>query len=49
MFVLDCSMAMSWCFEDEKYNQVSEAYLEKLKETPAIVPAIWSLEVSTYS
>jgi predicted nucleic acid-binding protein len=43
-FVLDNSIVMSWCFIDES-NTYSDAILEKLKETEAIVPSIWPLEV----
>lgn len=44
-FVLDCSMTMAWCFEDES-NEISEAILESLNESTAIVPTIWPLEVA---
>lgn len=43
-FVLDCSMAMAWCFEDET-TSYSEAVLDLLETHQAIVPAIWFLEV----
>lgn len=44
-FVLDCSVTMTWCFEDEK-NDFSDEILERLKNEKAIVPSIWSLEVA---
>lgn len=46
-FVLDCSVAMSWCFEDET-SKHSEAIFDKfnLNDTQAFVPIIWSLEVA---
>jgi predicted nucleic acid-binding protein len=44
-FVLDCSMTMSWCFEDES-NDYTDSILESLKNAKAIVPSIWSLEVA---
>lgn len=44
-FVLDCSITMTWCFEDES-NTYTEKILENLKESTAIVPSLWSLEVS---
>jgi predicted nucleic acid-binding protein len=44
-FILDCSVAMAWCFEDE-VTDYSEAVLERLKTNKAFVPVIWSLEVA---
>lgn len=44
-FVLDCSLTMAWCFEDEA-TPYSESVLEALVESEAIVPPIWSLEVA---
>ena len=44
-YVLDCSVTLAWLFEDESTPYTDRA-LEKLKESKAIVPAIWSLEVS---
>lgn len=45
-FVLDCSITMSWCFEDEKTPQ-GDAILDSLmqEECNALVPALWHLEV----
>ncbi len=45
MFVLDCSVAVSWCFEDE-YSKHAEEILTLLSSMKAIVPSIWPLEVS---
>jgi predicted nucleic acid-binding protein len=42
-FVVDNSIVMSWCFEDEE-NSYAEAVLESLEAGEAIVPAIWPLE-----
>jgi len=42
-FVVDNSIVMSWCFEDEG-NSYAEAVLESLEAGEAIVPAIWPLE-----
>lgn len=42
--VLDCSVAMSWCFEDES-SAFTDRVLESLSSTTAIVPGLWSLEV----
>jgi predicted nucleic acid-binding protein len=44
IFVLDNSVVMSWCFEDEA-NSYADSVLEKLTTSQAIVPAIWVLEV----
>lgn len=44
-FVLDCSMTMAWCFEDEA-TPYSESALEALAEGEAVVPPVWSLEVA---
>ncbi len=44
-FVLDCSVTMAWCFEDET-DRYSEAVLTALSGGGAIVPSLWSLEVA---
>lgn len=45
-FVLDCSVTMAWCFEDES-NSYTESVLDSLlKGYEAIVPPLWRLEVS---
>ncbi len=44
-FVLDCSITMAWCFEDESNDQ-SDKILESLRNATAVVPNIWSLEIS---
>ncbi len=44
-FVLDCSVTMAWCFEDE-VNEYTEKVLDFLqKKNEARVPPIWKLEV----
>jgi predicted nucleic acid-binding protein len=43
-FVLDNSIVMAWCFEDES-SAMADAVLEQLQTKLAIVPAIWPLEV----
>lgn len=43
-FVVDNSVVMSWCFEDEG-NGYAQAVLESLESGEAFVPAIWPLEV----
>ena len=44
-FVLDCSTAMAWCFEDES-NLRADAVLASLASNEAIVPSVWPLEVA---
>jgi len=43
-FVVDASVTMAWCFEDEK-NAYTEGILDQLNADTAIVPGIWPLEV----
>lgn len=43
-FVLDASVALAWCFEDET-TPIADALLERLAEDPAITPSLWELEV----
>ncbi|SUS07452.1 conserved hypothetical protein [Candidatus Defluviicoccus seviourii] len=42
--VLDCSVAVSWCFEDEATPE-TDAILERVRDEGAIVPALWHLEL----
>ncbi|MCE5307993.1 MAG: type II toxin-antitoxin system VapC family toxin [Acidobacteriales bacterium] len=44
-FVLDASVALSWCFDDED-DAYGRRVLGMLRMTDAIVPAIWRLEVA---
>jgi len=43
-FVVDNSVVMSWCFKDEA-NKYTDAVLDSMAESYAIVPSIWPLEV----
>ncbi len=43
--VLDCSIAMAWCFEGEA-NPTADSVLESLVTAEAVVPSIWPLEVA---
>lgn len=45
IFVLDASVAISWCFEDEA-TPATEALLDRLGEAEAVVPALWFYEVA---
>lgn len=44
-FVLDSSVTMAWCFEDEQ-QEYADRLLDALHHTRALVPAIWPLEVA---
>ncbi len=46
-FVLDASIALSWCFADERTSK-TQALLEALEneQEEAVSPGIWPLEVS---
>lgn len=44
-FVLDASMALAWCFEDEA-GPASDEILNRLKSDDAVVPSLWILEVA---
>lgn len=43
-FIIDASVALSWCFADEA-TPTNTALLRKLKTDVAYVPALWSLEI----
>ena len=43
-FVLDCSVAMTWCFEDEA-TPATDKILNNFNSKIAVVPALWHLEV----
>ena len=43
--VLDCSVALSWCFEDER-TPGTVAVLAQVTEQGAVVPSLWRLEVA---
>jgi predicted nucleic acid-binding protein len=42
--VLDCSITIAWCFENEKTSKI-ESVIEMLDRCRAVVPSIWPLEV----
>lgn len=41
--VLDNSVALAWCFEDERTDP-TEALLDRVAEQGAVVPQLWPLE-----
>jgi predicted nucleic acid-binding protein len=43
-FVLDSSVALTWCFEDER-TPATEGLLKRVVEAGAVVPVLWPLEV----
>ena len=43
-FVLDASVALAWCFDDES-TPAAWALLDRLRSAPAHVLALWTLEV----
>jgi predicted nucleic acid-binding protein len=42
-FVLDNSVALAWCFEDE-HTPANLSVLDRLTEADAIVPQLWPIE-----
>jgi predicted nucleic acid-binding protein len=42
--VLDCSVAVAWCFDDEA-APATDAVLDRVRDEGACVPAIWRLEI----
>lgn len=45
VFVVDASVTMAWCFEDESSPE-TDAVLDRLGTDAAVVPAVWPLEVA---
>lgn len=43
--VLDSSVSLSWCFEDER-TSATHAVLNQVQEDGATVPSLWRLEVA---
>ena len=43
-FVLDASVAVAWCFDDES-TPAAWALLDRLRTTQGHVPALWELEI----
>lgn len=42
--VLDCSVAVSWCFADEATPE-THALLDRVRDAGAVVPSLWHLEL----
>jgi predicted nucleic acid-binding protein len=45
MFVVDASVVLAWCFEDEASDD-ADRVLSRLEHEPAIAPAHWPLDVA---
>jgi predicted nucleic acid-binding protein len=45
VFVVDASVALAWCFDDQASGTADEV-LGRLEHEEAIAPAIWPLEVA---
>jgi len=43
-FVLDASVTVAWCFDDES-TPAAWALLDRLRAAPAYVPVLWALEI----
>jgi predicted nucleic acid-binding protein len=43
--VIDCSVTMAWCFEDEG-SELADKVLDHLADTEAWVPSLWAFEVA---
>ncbi|MEZ5537197.1 MAG: type II toxin-antitoxin system VapC family toxin [Thiolinea sp.] len=44
-FILDCSIAAAWCFEDEA-SEATDDLLERVRDYGAVVPSLWLLEIT---
>ena len=44
-FVVDASIAVAWCFEDQSSPAV-DALLDRVRDAGAIVPSLWHLELA---
>jgi predicted nucleic acid-binding protein len=44
-FILDCSLAMTWLFEDEATAETTKL-LDRAETETALVPAFWYLEIA---
>lgn len=44
-FVVDASVTLAWCFEDE-LSQRADQVLDRLTREDAVAPSIWPLEVA---
>lgn len=45
MFVIDASLALAWCFGDEK-SPAADRAIDQVRDDGAWVPSVWHLEVA---
>jgi len=45
VLVLDCSVAVAWCFDDEVTPQL-DALLDRVQGDGAVVPSLWTIELT---
>jgi predicted nucleic acid-binding protein len=45
MLVIDASLALAWCFGDEKSPAADKA-IDRVRDEGALVPSLWRLEVA---
>ena len=43
--VVDCSVVMAWCFEDEA-DEYADSVLDSLTDSEMLAPSVWPLEVA---
>lgn len=43
--VVDCSVAVAWCIDDESSPE-TDAILDRVRDEGAVVPALWHLELA---
>jgi predicted nucleic acid-binding protein len=44
-FIIDCSITMAWCFEDER-TEAADDLLSRMARETVLVPVHWHLEVA---
>jgi predicted nucleic acid-binding protein len=44
VLVLDCSIAVAWCFDDEATPEL-DALLDQVQAEGAVVPSLWTIEI----
>ena len=44
-FIVDCSIALAWCFPDEE-TPATKILLDRMNDEAAVVPALWFIEIT---
>ena len=44
-FVVDASVALAWCFDDEE-SAIADTVLARLEQDAGVAPSIWPLEIA---